>query len=50
MSRLHTFRPLTKEQVCNSPSRRDGVPEKMEDRRRRTTALHLKAVSHKNKM
>ena len=46
MSRLVRFPLLTREEVEQSPSRRDGVALKMEERRRRLTALHMKTVVH----
>lgn len=50
MSRLHKFALLSKEAVADSPSRRDGVVAKMEDRRRKMTATHLKNVAFDLKM
>lgn len=47
---LLKFPLLSKEQIANSPSRQDGVPEKMEARRRRMTAQHMKTVCHDFKM
>lgn len=49
MSRLHKFPLHSREQAANSPSRRDGVPEKMEDRRLRMTAQHMKAATAEHK-
>lgn len=50
MSRLHRCHVLTAEQVLNSPSRADGVPESMEHRRRRLAAQHMRDISYKFKM
>lgn len=47
MSRLHRFGLLTKEQLANSPSRADGVPENMEQRRRKLAAQHMRDVCFK---
>lgn len=38
MSRLHTFKLLTDEEVENSPSRRDGVSAAVEISRRKLAA------------
>lgn len=50
MSRLLKFPLLSAEEVANSPSRRDGVPESMEYRRIRSASTHMKAVSFEYKM
>lgn len=50
MSRLQTFHLLTTEEVRNSPSRADGVPENMEARRRRLAALHMRQVCYDLRM
>lgn len=47
MSRLHRFQLLTSDEVANSPSRADGVPENMEHRRRKLAAQHMRDVSFK---
>ena len=50
MSRLHKFPLLSAEQVANSPSRADGVPENMEQRRRKLAAKHMLDVIKQFKM
>ena len=47
MIRLHTFQLLTEQELTDTPSRRDGVAEIIERRRRRLAAQHLLAVAHK---
>ena len=44
MPRLQQFPLLSREQLLNSPSRADGVPENMEHRRRRLAAQHMMSV------
>lgn len=46
MSRLHKFPLMSKEELANSPSRADGVPENMELRRRKLAAQHMMEVSN----
>ena len=50
MIRLHTFQILTKEELTDTPSRRDGVAEIIERRRRRLASQQMLDVAHKFKM
>lgn len=50
MSRLQRFHLLTAEEIRNSPSRADGVPENMEARRRKLAAQHMRQVCYDMRM
>ena len=43
---LLKFPLLSDAEIANSPSRKDGVGQAMEERRRMTVTLHLKAAAN----